>query len=65
MALLALLFPPVSVPSAVVAIAFSATAVWRARNAGEPNRVATACLAVSAGFLALIVIGSVIYAVAN
>lgn len=62
MAVLAVVIPPVSVVSSVVAIAYSKTAVGRARRAGSANRVAVACLAVSAGMLVLIVIGSAIYA---
>ena len=65
MAVLGVLIPPISLASAVVAIAFSGTAVWRARKVGARNRVALACLAASAGLLVLVVVGSAIYAVGN
>jgi uncharacterized membrane protein YidH (DUF202 family) len=61
MAVLGVLIPPISVSSALVAIAFSATAVQRAHRRRQSNPVAKICLSVSAGLVALIVIGSAIY----
>jgi NO-binding membrane sensor protein with MHYT domain len=65
MAVLGALIPPVSVMSALVAIAFSGTALWRARRRGQSNRVARLCLVVSVVLVAVVVIGSAIYSSAN
>lgn len=61
-AVLAVVVPPVSVASALVAVAFSGAAVRRARGGGRQNRVAGYCLTVSIGLLVLVVVGSAIYA---
>ncbi|MEP7201935.1 MAG: hypothetical protein ABI894_04955 [Ilumatobacteraceae bacterium] len=61
MALLGVLVPPISVASALIAIAFSGSAVHRARRRRERNRVALICLAVSGGLVVLVIVGSAIY----
>jgi ABC-type transport system involved in cytochrome c biogenesis permease subunit len=65
MAVLGVLIPPISVTSAVVAIAFSGTALLRARRRQQSNPVAKFCLLVSVAFVALVVVGSAIYSARN
>ena len=65
LAVLGVVLPPIGVSSALVAIAFSGTAVYRAHRVGTRNRAALLCLAVSSGLVVLVVVGSAIYAVGN
>ena len=65
MAVLGALIPPISVMSALVAIAFSGTAVQRARRRRQSNPVAQLCLVVSVAVVALIILGSAIYSAGN
>lgn len=60
-----LLIPPIGVACTLVAIACSGAAVYQARRAGVRNRVALLSLAVSAGLVVLVLIGSAIYAAGN
>ena len=61
----AVLIPPIGVACALLAMACSGAAVYRARRAGARNRVALLSLAVSTGLVVLVVIGSAIYAAGN
>ena len=61
MALIGAPIPPVSVMSAFVAIAFSATAWQRARRRGQSNPVARLCLLGCVGLAAVIIVGSALY----
>jgi hypothetical protein len=65
MAVLGALIPPISVMSALVAIAFSGTAVQRARRRRQSNPVARLCLVVSVAVVALIIVGSAIFSAGN
>jgi uncharacterized membrane protein YidH (DUF202 family) len=65
MAILGVIVPPISVASALVAIAFSGTAVARARRRQQPNPVARLCLLASVALVVLIVVGSAIYSAAS
>ena len=61
----AILIPPIGVACALVALACSGAALYRARRAGARNRVALLSLAGSAGLIVLVLIGSAIYAAGN
>ncbi len=65
MAILGALIPPISVTSALVAIAFSGTAVHRAHRRRQSNPVARTCLVVSVALVVVVVLGSAIYAAGN
>jgi hypothetical protein len=65
LAILGVVVPPISVASALVAIAFSGTAVHRAHRGGTRNRVALLCVGVSVGLVVVVVVGNVIYAAGN
>ena len=60
-AVVAVLIPPISVMSGVVAIAFSGTALQRSRRLRKPNPVAKLCLLGSIALVGLIILGSAIY----
>jgi uncharacterized membrane protein len=64
-AILGVLIPPISVLSALVAVAFSATALRRAHRRRQSNPVARLCLVVSVAVVALIILGSAIYSTGN
>ncbi len=64
-AIVGVVIPPISVMSALVAVAFSATAVRRARRRRQSNPVARLCLVVSGALVALIILGNAIYSAGN
>jgi len=64
-AILGVLIPPIAVMSALVAIAFSGTAWWRAHRWAEPNPVARFCFLGCVALLVLIFVGSALYNAAN
>jgi hypothetical protein len=64
-AILGVLIPPISVASALVAIAFSGTAWWRAHQRGEANPVARLCLLGCVALVTLIIVGSALYNAAS
>ncbi len=59
------LVPPISMAIAVLAIVISGTAVIRHRGDQVQQRVARTCLVASTTLVALVVIGSAIYAAGN
>lgn len=65
MAVLSLIIPPISLASAVVAVAFSAIGWQRSRRKGERNRMARLVVLGGLSFIALLVIGNVIYSAGN
>ena len=65
MAVMSLLIPPISVASALVAIAFSAVGWARSRSRGEVNRVARLVVLAGVVFIGLIVAGNAIYSANN
>lgn len=65
MAILGVLIPPISVTSALVAIAFSGTAWHRARRRGESNPVARFCLFGCGALVVFIIVGNALYGAGN
>ncbi len=65
MAVLGVIVPPISLASAVVAIAFSGIGWQRARHRGEANPVAKFCFAGCLALVVVIIVGSAIYSAAN
>ena len=65
MAVLGVLVPPISLASALVAIAFSGVGWQRARHRGETNSVAKFCLAGCVALVVVVIVGSAIYSAAN
>lgn len=64
-AVLGVLIPPISVVSALVAIAFSGIAWWRAHQRGEANPVARFCLLGCVALVAVIIVGNAFYSANN
>jgi hypothetical protein len=64
-AVLGVLIPPISVMSALVAIAFSGAAWQRGRRRGESNPVARFCLLGCVALVALVIVGSALYNAGN
>ena len=65
MAVLGVIVPPISLASALVAIAFSGIGWQRARRRGEANSVAKFCFAGCVVLVILVIVGNAIYSAAN
>lgn len=65
MAVVSLVVPPISLASALVAIAFSGVGWQRARHRGEANPVAKFCLAGCVALVGLVIMGNAIYSAAD
>jgi hypothetical protein len=64
-AIVLLVVPPLSIAAALVAAVLSTVVILRARSAGAQTRTPILCLAVSLGLIAVVIVGSYLYARGN
>ena len=64
-AVLALIVPPLSIASAIVAVGFSGIGWQRSHQLEQPNPVAKVVVLVCVALIVLVVVGNVIYSLAS